>query len=146
MKQNTTAGHDETASTWQVSSGNVPPTILADQSRRHFLKLNLLGLTLASTAGMVVAESAWAGRTGRTEPDNAPALLDPEDPQATALTYTAVSPKTKQQCSNCQLYTGIDGEEFGQCAIFSYRTAPNGKQLMVNAAGWCRAWGPRQDV
>ena len=127
------------------SSGLVTDTNeAADQSRRRFVKLNLLGLALAPIANLYVGESAWANRTGRIETDQVPAVLDPADPQAQALSYAAQSPKDGQSCSNCQLYTGIEGEASGPCAIFSYRVAPNGKQLYVNATGWCRSWGPRQ--
>jgi hypothetical protein len=117
----------------------------ADQGRRRFMKLNLLGLALAPTAGLLVGETAWAaGRSGRTP--KGVAVLNPADPQAKALHYTPDSSKEGQSCSNCQLYTGTAGEDYGPCAIFSYRVAPSGEQVMVDAAGWCRSWGPRQPV
>ena len=58
--------------------------------------------------------------------------LDPNDPQAKALAYVHASPKPEQLCSNCQLYTGETGAEWGPCAIFP------GKG--VNANGWCKSW------
>jgi hypothetical protein len=128
-----------------TSSGLVSGTNqAADPSRRRFVKLNLLGLALAPIASLQVGENAWASRTARIETDHTPAVLDPADPQAQALSYSAQSPKEGQSCSNCQLYTGTEGEESGPCAIFSYRVAPNGKQLLADATGWCRSWGPRQ--
>jgi hypothetical protein len=118
---------------------------VADQGRRRFMKLNLLGLALAPTASLLVGETAWAaGRSGRAPKDMA--VLDPADPQAKALHYTPDSSKEGQSCSDCQLYTGTAGEDYGPCAIFSYRVAPSGEQIMVSAAGWCRSWGPRQPV
>jgi hypothetical protein len=109
------------------------------------MSLNLFGLAVASTANLFVSGTAWAVRAPR-QVDNEPALLDPTDPQAHALSYSVRSHKKEQSCSNCALYTGTKGEEVGPCAIFSYRVAPNGKQLMVDADGWCRAWGSRQDL
>lgn len=141
MKQNTTAGQDEPMSQLGVSRDNTLFTGVVDDCRRSFLKRNALAFALASSASMLVGKSAWAGRTARRASDDNPPLLDPKDPQAAALNYTSASHKTNQQCSNCQLYTGTDGEEFGPCAIFSYRVAPSGKQLLVEAGGWCRAWG-----
>jgi hypothetical protein len=117
----------------------------ADQERRHFLKRNLLALALAPTAGLFVSEVARAGRTGRVI-DDTPAVLNPLDPQAQALSYRAHSHKDGQSCSNCQLYTGKEGAAVGPCAIFSYRVAASGGQVMVDAAGWCRAWAPRQPL
>ncbi len=117
----------------------------ANGSRRRFLQLNLVGLALAPAASLFVGTRAWAMR-GRGEPDDTLAMLDPEDPQAKALSYTEDSPNMNQLCSNCQIYTGTEGEDHGPCAIFSYRVAPSGRQLLVKAAGWCRAWGPRQDI
>jgi hypothetical protein len=117
----------------------------ANQIRRRLVKLNLLGLSLAHATMLLVSRSTWAGRTGRNA-DNAPEMLDTDDPQAEALSYSSQSHTTKKSCSNCQLYTGMHGEDFGPCAIFSYPVAPSGKQLVVNAKGWCRAWGTRQEV
>jgi hypothetical protein len=144
MKQETTQVHNGLMSTALVNSENLSGDAATDQSRRRFLRLNLLGLALAPTASLFVSENAWAVRTGGTA-DDKPAILDPKDPQAHALSYTRQSSKDRQSCSNCQLYTGTHGEEMGPCAIFSYRVAPNGKQLLVEASGWCRAWAPRQD-
>jgi len=118
---------------------------VADHGRRRFMKLNLLGLALTPTASLLVGETAWAaGRSGRNPKDAA--VLNPADPQAKALHYTPDSSKEGQSCSNCQLYTGTAGEDYGPCAIFSYRVAPSGQQIMVSATGWCRSWGPRQPV
>ncbi len=59
------------------------------------------------------------------------AKLDPNDPQALALSYVHESAKPQNICGNCQLYTG-DAAAWGPCAIFP------GKQ--VATAGWCSAW------
>lgn len=124
-----------------ATGGNQAGNEAADQSRRRFMKLNLLGLALAPTASLFLSGNAWAVK----RENGLPAILDAEDPQAQALDYTAQSPRGQQACHNCQLYTGTEGEESGPCAIFSYRNdAQSGKSLWVNATGWCRAWAPRQ--
>jgi hypothetical protein len=122
----------------EVSTGVAP-------SRREFVKLNLLGALLLPIAGLLVSENAQArneGKKGFTV--SPPARLDPDDPQAKALSYTSDSARHGQFCSNCALYTGTEGDDIGPCAIFSYRVAPEGGQLMVDAGGWCRAWLQRQ--
>jgi len=67
--------------------------------------------------------------------------LDPSDAQAKALGYVHdteevdeakwASHDVSQNCANCQLAQGNDGEWIG-CAIFP------GK--LVNRNGWCSAW------
>lgn len=117
-----------------------------DKSRRHFVAVNLLGLALGPVIGFSLTEDARAGRSGRIDADDTPAMLDPDDPQAQALHYTVQSTKDGQSCSNCALYTGSKEEEFGPCAIFSYRVSPQGSQLMVSRIGWCSGWNARQPV
>jgi hypothetical protein len=143
MKQETTEGHNGLMSPALANGENRAGNEASDQSRRRFLGLNLLGLVLAPTASLFVSENAWAARSGRTSDDQP--ILDPKDPQAHALSYARESHKDHQSCSNCQLYSGIPGEETGPCAIFSYRVAPSGKPLVVDASGWCRAWAPRAE-
>lgn len=67
------------------------------------------------------------------------ARLSEDDPSAVALKYVhdaaqadASQRGEKELCSNCQLYKGSDGAEWGPCAIFP------GKE--VAAKGWCTAW------
>ncbi|MCC5865544.1 MAG: high-potential iron-sulfur protein [Wenzhouxiangella sp.] len=38
-------------------------------------------------------------------------------------------------CSNCALYSGREGDEWGPCSLFPGKA--------VNAGGWCTAWAPR---
>jgi hypothetical protein len=62
----------------------------------------------------------------------------PDDPTATALKYVpdasnADASRTEGAiCSNCQLYTGAEGEEYGPCSLFPGKA--------VAAEGWCSAW------
>ena len=58
--------------------------------------------------------------------------VDPNDPQAKALSYVHESPRADNICGNCQLYTGDAAADWGPCALFP------GKQ--VATAGWCSAW------
>lgn len=113
----------------------------AGHSRRRFIKMNLLGLALAPSAGLLLSEEAWAVKRDNGEP----AKLDDQDSQARALEYTVVTSKSEQSCANCQLYTGAGGATWGSCALFSYRRdTRTGKPLQVSAKGWCRGWEPRR--
>jgi hypothetical protein len=58
--------------------------------------------------------------------------VDPNDPQAKALSYVHESPKPDNICANCQLYQAAADTAWGPCAIFP------GKQ--VAGKGWCSAW------
>lgn len=60
------------------------------------------------------------------------AQLDPENAQAKAFQYTHKSQVAGKTCSNCQLFTGGAGAEWGPCNIFP------GQE--VAGAGWCSAW------
>lgn len=71
--------------------------------------------------------------------------LSPEDPTAVAMKYvhdastvdasTRPNPAAEQNCSNCALLQGAEGDEWRPCPIFP------GK--LVNANGWCSVWAPK---
>jgi len=71
--------------------------------------------------------------------------LEESDPQARSLGYvhdatavdTARYPQyaAGQECANCALYLGQEGDEWGGCSIFP------GK--LVNARGWCSVYAPK---
>lgn len=71
--------------------------------------------------------------------------LSEDDVQATSLNYKHIAsdvdpsqnPRYQegQLCSNCQVYQGKDGEEWGPCAIFAGKA--------VAAGGWCTAYAPK---
>lgn len=77
--------------------------------------------------------------------DNLPPV-DPSEPTAQALAYhhdaaevdAAQFPQFQPDrlCSNCALYTGTAGQEWGPCGLFPGRS--------VNANGWCNAWAARR--
>lgn len=63
--------------------------------------------------------------------------VEESDPTAQALSYVHDASQggkapAGQLCSNCQHYTGTEGEEWGPCALFPGKA--------VNANGWCAGW------
>lgn len=96
---------------------------------------NLFKLAGAGSLALLLPVSSRFGSAFAQE------KLDPENAQAKALGYVhdtnAVdqgkwsSHSADQNCANCQLAQGNDGEWIG-CSIF-----PN---KLVNANGWCSAW------
>ncbi|CAD7838659.1 MAG: hypothetical protein [Olavius algarvensis Gamma 3 endosymbiont] len=91
-------------------------------NRRQFL--GSTAAIVAFTPSILIANrSAVAGDAAR---------VDPNDPQAKALSYVHESPKADNLCTNCQLYQGAADAAWGLCAIFP------GKQ--VAGGGWCSAW------
>lgn len=97
-------------------------------NRRIFLLQVAAGTSAIAAATPVLAQ--------------APAKVDPKDPQAAALGYVEDTTKVdkkkfpkhanEQMCSNCQLYTGKPKEALGPCGLFA------GKAVTAN--GWCSAW------
>ncbi len=71
--------------------------------------------------------------------------LDPADPVAASMRYThdassvdassRANPAAEQNCANCALVMGADGDAWRPCQIFP------GK--LVNANGWCSVWAPK---
>lgn len=72
-------------------------------------------------------------------------LVDPADPSAKSLAYTAdarqvvatsnAKYQTGQACSNCALYAGQPGDAAGPCPLYP------GKQ--VSAIAWCSAYAKK---
>ena len=102
-------------------------------ARRKFIQLSAV-----AAAGALV-------HTGReAHAQDLPKLAE-DDPLAVAMKYvhdaTAVDPATRaqpaevQNCANCALIQGNDGDEWRPCQIFP------GK--VVAAAGWCSVWAPK---
>lgn len=48
---------------------------------------------------------------------------------------TRANPAPDQNCANCALIQGVDGEAWRPCQIFP------GK--LVNSDGWCSVWAPK---
>jgi len=68
-----------------------------------------------------------------------------DDPMAGAMKYThdastvdasaRANPAADQNCANCALIQGNDGDEWRPCQIFPGKA--------VNAKGWCSVWAPK---
>jgi len=101
-------------------------------SRRTFLKRTL-------ALGGMAAVAAIPLRIVAQEP------VSEDDPMAKGMRYThdasTVDPSTRanpaadQNCANCALIQGNDGDEWRPCQIFP------GK--LVAANGWCSVWAPK---
>lgn len=104
-------------------------------ARRRFLELATAGVAMAPLCAGLTSRRALAQER-----------VDEEDELAQQLGYvhdaTEVDPaewpqyEPGQLCSNCALYHGEEGEEWGPCDIF-------GGDL-VRAEGWCSAWVPQE--
>jgi len=125
-----------------------------DNHRRRFMRISLIGLTLTPIGTLLVSQNA-AARGSRAVTGQSVEIpkLPESDRQALALAYNEnaasidVSKYKKTEgaaCRNCQLYSGSEGEEWGPCAIFSYRLDPRlNRNYLVSARGWCRSWSAR---
>ena len=96
-------------------------------NRRRFVKLS---------TGVVAGIPLLASRVGSAQDELVE--LTEDDPTAQALGYKtnvaevdleAFPNAAGQNCANCALYTGVEGEALGPCGIFP------GK--LVHAEGWC---------
>ena len=106
---------------------------MAAQRWRKFIQLSAVA---------AVGCLAVPGREARA--DDLPHLSE-DDPMAQAMKYThdasAVDPATRnnpaaeQNCANCALVQGNDGDEWRPCQIFP------GKAVAAN--GWCSVWAPK---
>ena len=112
---------------------NIEETPLSKIARRTFLQLSAI-----AAAGVLVRPD----RDARA--DDLPQLSE-DDPMAKGMKYThdssTVDPATRtnpaevQNCANCALVQGNDGDAWRPCQIFP------GK--LVNAKGWCTVWAPK---
>ena len=102
-------------------------------ARRQFLQLSAV-----AAAGVLVVP----GREAQAQ--DLPQLSE-DDPMAKAMKYThdasTVDPSTRnnpaadQNCANCALIQGNDGDDWRPCQIFP------GKSVAAN--GWCSVWAPK---
>ena len=127
---------------------------LINNNRRSFITQSAIGLAVVPLGSLLASRNAEArGSGGVIGPSKEIAKLPENDKQAIALGYRAdanLVDGTKykrgegQSCENCLLYSGSPDEEWGPCAIFSYRVDPIlHKNYVVSAKGWCKSWGPR---
>ena len=97
---------------------------MTDIKRRKFVTM------LGATATVVPVSALVASL-----PSHAQDAVDPESAQAKALQYMSESTVADQNCANCTLYTGAEGEDLGPCPLFP--------GAMVHSAGHCSAWVPK---
>ncbi|MDJ0700183.1 MAG: high-potential iron-sulfur protein [Woeseiaceae bacterium] len=101
--------------------------------RRKFIQLSAV-----AAAGAFV-------HTGRTAVASDLPQLSEDDPMAQAMKYvhdastvdaaSRANPAPEQNCANCALIQGNDGDAWRPCQIFP------GK--LVNNNGWCQVWAPK---
>ena len=101
--------------------------------RRKFIQLSAV-----ATAGVMLAPNRQAAAQDMPK-------LSEDDPMAQAMKYvhdgssvdpaSRPNPAAEQNCANCALIQGADGEEWRPCQIFP------GK--LVAGAGWCSVWAPK---
>ncbi|WP_333607156.1 high-potential iron-sulfur protein [Arsukibacterium sp.] len=92
---------------------------MSNVNRRSFFKISagtLIGMTLGG-----VSLRAFAAEKVKLD-----------DPMAAAMRYTHKSEVEGQNCGNCNLIQGEDGQEWRPCAIFPGKLVAN--------EGWCAAW------
>ena len=102
-------------------------------ARRKFIQLSAV-----AAAGCFVRPGAEARAQDMPH-------LSEDDPVAKSMKYThdastvdpsaRVNPAENQNCANCALVQGNEGDEWRPCQIFP------GK--LVNANGWCSVWAPK---
>lgn len=101
--------------------------------RRKFIQLSAVA---------AVGALAQPGREARA--DDLPHVSE-SDPMAQAMKYTndastvdaaaRTNPAADQNCANCALIQGTDGDAWRPCQIFPGKA--------VAAAGWCSVWAPK---
>ena len=112
---------------------DIKETPLSKIARRKFIQLSAV-----AAAGAL----AFPGRETRAQ--DLPQLSE-DDPMAGAMKYThdastvdpasRANPAEVQNCANCALVQGNDGDEWRPCQIFPGKA--------VNANGWCSVWAPK---
>ena len=138
----TSASDDSTASPKPPPQQNQQPAeAAADMTEQASDEAEQVAQQAADQSTETVSEPAPAG-------EMQPLALD--DPSAQALGYQHDAANVDLQkypqrakdeagdhyCSNCALFQGAAGDEWGACALFP------GK--LVNANGWCSGYAPRQ--
>lgn len=102
-------------------------------ARRQFMKLSAVAAT-----GLILRPDDAARAQDMPK-------LEESDPVAQSLKYvhdastvdpaSRANPAPEQNCANCALIQGNDGDEWRPCQIFP------GK--LVAAEGWCSVWAPK---
>ncbi|MEQ9563257.1 MAG: high-potential iron-sulfur protein [Woeseiaceae bacterium] len=112
---------------------NIQEIPLSKIARRKFIQLSA-----------VAAAGCFVRPSGEARAEGLPHLTE-DDPVAKSMRYThdastvdpasRANPAANQNCANCALVQGEDGEEWRPCQIFPGKA--------VNANGWCSVWAPK---
>lgn len=106
---------------------------MSTMPRRKFIQLS------------AVTAAAYLAQPGREAHAADLPHLTEDDPMGKAMKYThdtstvdagsRTNPAADQNCANCALIQGADGDEWRPCQIFP------GKAVAAN--GWCSVWAPK---
>ena len=102
-------------------------------ARRKFIQLSAVAVAgaLASPGRKAYAEDM----PKLAEDDTMAAAMKYTHDASTVDPATRANPAEEQNCANCALIQGNDGDAWRPCQIFP------GK--LVSAAGWCSVWAPK---
>ena len=102
-------------------------------ARRQFIQLSAV-----AAAGVLIQPGREARAQDRPQ-------WSEDDPMAAAMKYThdsstvdaasRANPAPDQDCTNCALVQGADGDDWRPCQIFPGKA--------VSAKGWCSVWAPK---
>ena len=106
---------------------------LSKIARRKFIQLSAAAATgcLAISSREALAEDL----PHVSESDAMAMAMKYTNDASTVDAATRTNPAAEQDCSNCALVQGNDGDAWRPCQIFP------GK--VVNAKGWCSVWAPK---
>lgn len=107
----------------------------SQQARRRFLKLAMAGVAVTPLYGRLSLRRARAQERVEEDEEMAKELGYVHDASEVDPSQSPTY-EEGQLCSNCQLFHGQEGEEWGACDIFGGR--------LVNAQGWCSSWVRRE--
>ncbi len=102
-------------------------------ARRQFIQLSAV-----AAAGCFInpGRDAVAGDLPQVAEDDQNAIAYKYTHDASTVDpATRNRPEPEQNCANCVLIQGNDGDTWRPCQIFPGKT--------VNAAGWCMVWAPK---
>ena len=102
-------------------------------ARRKFIQLSAVA---AAGCFVAPARQSQAGELPRLSPDDAmAAAMKYTEDASTVDPATRNNPAEVQDCANCALVQGNDGDAWRPCQIFPGKA--------VAAAGWCSVWAPK---
>jgi hypothetical protein len=106
---------------------------LSKIARRKFIQLSAVAAAgyLASPSREAVAQDL----PHLTEDDAMAGAMKYTHDASTVDAGSRTNPAAEQNCANCALVQGNDGDEWRPCQIFPGKA--------VSAKGWCSVWAPK---